>query len=87
MYKFKLIVFTPEQIKKYVDHYCANDLQSNLSKMLMVHLNTVPGLASFANIPLYLAILVKVFKSNQQLPKNYKFISQFSDDLFATSQG
>jgi len=69
MHKFKLIGFTPEQRKKYVDRYCANDLHSNLAKMLMAHLNTVPGLSSFAEVPLYLAILVKVFKSKQQLPK------------------
>ena len=64
-HKFKIIGFVQEQIEKYVSHYCANN--SKLVEELMVHLNSVPGLVYLSTVPMYLAILVRLFKANRQL--------------------
>ena len=64
-HKFKIIGFVQEQIEKYVSHYCANN--SKLAEEFMVHLNSVPGLVYLSTVPMYLAILVRLFKANRQL--------------------
>ena len=66
-HKFKIIGFKQHQIKNYVAHYCTNNSQSNLAEEFMARLNTVPGLAYLSMVPMYLAILVKLFKANRQL--------------------
>ena len=62
-HKFKIIGFMQEQIKKYVTCYCANNLK--LAEEFMAHLNTVPGLLYLSVVPMYLAILVRLFKDNR----------------------
>ena len=68
-HKFKIIGFMQEQIKKYVTCYCANNLK--LAEEFMAHLTTVPGLEYLSVVPMYLAILVRLFKDNKhgQLPQ------------------
>lgn len=56
-----------EQIKKYVTCYCASNLK--LAEVFMAHLNIVPGLVYLSVVPLYLAILVRLFKADRQLPQ------------------
>ena len=69
-YKFKLIGFLPEQVIKYVNRYCTtDDCQSDVAKTFMDNLNNAPGLAVLAEVPLYLAILVKLFKAQKKLPE------------------
>ena len=63
-HKFKIIGFGEEQIKKYVDRYCGDDHQA---EDFMIHLKYVPGLVYLAKVPLYLAILVKLFKTTKEL--------------------
>ena len=77
-YEFKIIGFIEEQIKDYVTHYCANDCQS-----FVLLMNSIPGLVHIARVPLYLAILVKLFKA-EQLPR--KLISVCSDFLMICLQ-
>ena len=67
-HKFKLTGFIPEQITKYVNRYCTNDCQSDVAEKFMADLNIVPGLVFLAKVPLYLAILVKLFKAKKRLP-------------------
>ena len=66
-HKFKLIGFKAEDIKKYVNRYCTT--QSDVAKTFMDNLNIVPGLVVLAEVPLYLAILVKLFKAQKKLPE------------------
>ena len=69
-HKFKLIGFIPEQVTKYVNHYCAtDDCQSDVAETFMNNLKSVPGLVFLAEVPLYLAILVKLFKAKKKLPE------------------
>ena len=63
-HKFKIIGFDKEQVKKYVDRYCANGHQA---EDFMIHLKYMPGLVYLAKVPLYLAILVKLFKTTKEL--------------------
>ena len=62
-HKFKIIGFMQEQIKQYVTCYCANNLK--LAEEFMAHLTTVPGLEYLSVVPMYLAILVRLFKDNK----------------------
>ena len=64
-HKFKIIGFVQDQIEKYVSRYCANN--SKLAEEFMVHLNSIPGLVYLSTVPMYLAILVRLFKANRQL--------------------
>ena len=56
-HKFKLVGFRPKQIEEYVQYYCT----SNQAEKLMEQLKYVPCLAQLAEVPLNLAILIKLF--------------------------
>ena len=79
--KFKVIGFTDIQIEKYVICYCADDHEA-----FMILLKSVPGLVHLARVPLYLAILVKLFKTDKskQLPR--RLIDMCSDFLMICLQ-
>ena len=65
-HKFKLVGFACEQIEEYVHCYCTD---SKLAESFMSQLKHVPSLAQLAEVPMNLAILVKLFKqTNQDLP-------------------
>ena len=73
-HRFKLIGFLPEQIAKYVIRYCTTEMDDTvdetfMAKNFMTNLNIVPGLVVLAEVPLYLAILVKLFKAKKKLPE------------------
>ena len=62
-HKFKLVGFKYKQIEEYVHCYCTD------SDSFMSQLNHVPSLAQLAEVPMNLAILVKLFKqTSQDLP-------------------
>ena len=62
-HKFKLVGFKYKQIEEYVHCYCTD------SDSFMSQLNHVPSLAQLAEVPMNLAILVKLFQqTNQNLP-------------------
>ena len=63
-HKFKIIGFDKEQVKKYVDRYCVD---GHKAEDFMIHLKYMPGLVYLAKVPLYLAILVKLFKNTKEL--------------------
>ena len=81
-HKFKIIGFVQEQVEKYVDRYCTDD---HKAEDFMIHLNYIPGLIYLAEVPLYLAILVKLFKTTSELlPRRLTDI--FSDFLMVCLQ-
>ena len=63
-HKYKIIGFVQKQVKKYVHHYCGDVHQA---EDFMIHVNHIPGLVYLAKIPLYLVILVKLFKATKEL--------------------
>ena len=65
-HKFKLVGFKPKQIEEYVQYYCTS---LNQAEKFMEQLKYVPCLAQLAEVPLNLAILIKLLKkANQDLP-------------------
>ena len=64
-HKFKLVGFRYKQIKEYVQYYCTNQAES-----FMKQLEYVPCLSQLAEVPMNLAILVRLsnLKTNQELP-------------------
>ena len=66
-HNFKLVGFTHKQIEEYVHYYCLN---SNLAERFLMQLKHVPSLAQLAEVPLTLAILVKLFKKTKDLPNS-----------------
>ena len=81
-HKFKLIGFIPEQVAKYVNRYCTtDDCQSDVAKTFMDNLKNVPGLVVLAEVPLYLAILVKLFKAKKKLPEKRKKLPEKLTDI------
>ena len=63
-HKFKIIGFVQEQVEKYVERYCTDGHQA---EDFLIHLKYIPGLVYLAKVPLYLAILVKLFKTTKEL--------------------
>ena len=68
-HKFKLIGFLPEQVTKYVNRYCTTQSDETVAETFKDNLKRVPGLVVLAEVPLYLAILVKLFKAEKKLPE------------------
>ena len=69
-HKFKLIGFIQKQVEKYVTRYCAGiHPKLNLAEKFMDHLNATRGLVYLAEVPFFLAILVKLFKADKKLPR------------------
>ena len=62
-HKYKITGFEKQQIEKYVNRYCDN------TKAFMIHLDCIPGLVHLAVVPLYLAILVMLYKQKGMLPR------------------
>ena len=82
-HKFKVIGFVKKQRMKYVTRYFASD---NLAESFKIYLKAIPGLTYLAEIPLFLAILVKLFKSNRQTPLPRKLTDVCSTFLMACLQ-
>ena len=81
-HKFKLVGFKYKQIEEYVHCYCTD---SKLAESFMRQLKHVPSLAQLAEVPMNLAILVKLFKqTSQDLPNTLTEI--FHDYLMNTLQ-
>ena len=81
-HKFKIIGFIQKQFEKYVDRYCADGHQA---EEFMLHVKHMPGLVYLAKVPLYLAILVRLFKANKELVRR-KLTDVCSDYLMVCLQ-
>ena len=79
-HKFKIIGFVHKQINSYVSCYFGNGhMHQSNGGAFIPNLNSGPGLVYLAEIPIYLAILVRLFKGkNRELPgKVIEICSQF----------